>query len=117
MAKTENLHQPTFDVLSKGGLKCEAPGCNYFLVVPREEWLETWKPYFLREHTYQFDEGRARDIEVEWVISATCSVCPNGGNIEVIDSEAIECTECHTTWTMSGREGRLDESESEEAGA
>lgn len=105
IGREPNPHQPTFDVLAKDGLKCEAPGCNYYLHVPREEWLETWKPYFRREHTDQFDHDRARNITVEWVISATCSVCPDGGEVDTVDGESIECLHCGTTWSMDGSNG------------
>jgi hypothetical protein len=78
---SSNPHQPETDKLSNAGLKCAAPDCNYYLIVPKVEWLESWKPYFRSEHTYQFDEGRAPDITVEWDIVATCSVCEDGGSM------------------------------------
>ncbi len=112
---TTNPHQPDIDFLSRGGLKCTAPDCNFYLAVPREDWLESWKPHFRDVHTQQYDEGRARDIEIEWVISACCSVCEDGvGDVQVNDTDTVRCNDCGTTWYMSGTGGELDESRTAE---
>lgn len=44
-----------------------------------------------------------RDIEVEWDMITTCSVCPDDeGQMAVMDSETIACETCGSWWDMDG---------------
>ena len=44
-----------------------------------------------------------RDIEVEWELNATCSVCPEDeGQVVVVDAETIACETCGSWWDMDG---------------
>ncbi|MBG6085834.1 hypothetical protein [Zhihengliuella flava] len=45
------------------------------------------------------------DINVDWEPSAWCPICEDGGDMAVIDTEALECTDCGTTWSIDGRHG------------
>lgn len=115
MSDFENPHQPE---PSGGLLKCQAPDCGYLrtFYVPEyrdyEKWLASACEGFKRDHSYQFEPGRARDISVDWEISALCSVCEDGiGEVEVNDSESLRCKECNTTWDMEGGNGEREEQE------
>lgn len=60
------------------------------------------------KHIETHEPGRAPDIDVEYVLSASCSVCEDGiGSVEQVDSETIECQECHTTWSSDGSYGEV----------
>lgn len=49
----------------------------------------------------QHDPDRAPDIEVDFELVADCSICEDGGTIELIDAaESLECSDCKTTWSI-----------------
>lgn len=57
------------------------------------------------DHQEQHRPGRALDIEVDWEPSATCSVCPDGGDIHQDSSDTLECRQCGTVWDIDGSGG------------
>jgi hypothetical protein len=64
---------------------------------------------FRNLHGRQYEPGNAPDITVEWELVAQCSVCPDGGSIELVDSEGVRCTECRTTWAIDGSMGEREQ--------
>lgn len=75
----------------------------------------TWVPVdvehpeeLLADHLRQHGEGRALDIEVDWEVSARCSVCPDGGNVRLSD-DSLVCDGCDTTWDLEGKFGERNE--------
>lgn len=62
-----------------------------------------------RDHSAQYEPGRAPDIQVDWEPVALCPVCEDGvGDIAQVD-EGLGCKECDTTWDMVGRGGERAE--------
>lgn len=113
MSDFENPHQPKHE---GAFLNCQAPDCRYWVTfhVPNgrdfEEWLSTARKRFKRDHSEQFEPGRAPNISVDWEVSALCSVCEDGiGEIVTEDSETLRCKECGTTWSMEGDNGEREE--------
>jgi len=107
-----NPHQPSTDTRH---LHCTAEGCQFTQYVYPNPTIKDegtfWLELFRRYHSDQYEPGRAPDIEVDWVISASCSVCEDGiGGVEVNDSDSIRCKDCGTTWDMRGGAGERDES-------
>jgi hypothetical protein len=37
--------------------------------------------------------------------SALCSVCDDGGDINQVDGETLQCRDCGTTWAIDGTNG------------
>lgn len=118
-APAVNAHQPV-DVENR--LNCAAEGCGFSMHtygIPGkvfdedpEKLANYWRSLFLRSHTEQFEPGRAPDITVDWTISASCSVCPDGiGDVVTNDSESVICNDCNTTWHIDGTSGELAEQE------
>lgn len=110
-----NPHQPIPEV---GRLRCAADGCDYALHFPSTFRPELGYDGFHRLHSSQYDPGRAPDIAIDWVISASCSVCPDGiGEVEASDDgEGVWCQECGTTWSIHGTGGeRAEDPDVEEA--
>ncbi|QAY16180.1 hypothetical protein SEA_SONALI_68 [Arthrobacter phage Sonali] len=111
-----NPHQPSTGTRH---LHCTADGCHFTLQRPAASPNSTpgdfenfWLGKFIDYHSGQFEPGRAPDIAVDWEISACCSVCPDGiGDIEVIDSDTIQCKDCRTTWDMTGSNGDREETQ------
>lgn len=114
-APATNPHQPA---LTEDGhnLRCTAPDCGYALHVyhhpsgntPPEYWAGLFHSY----HSRQYDPGNAPDIAVDWEISASCSVCPDGiGDVKTNDSETVRCEECGTTWHIDGTGGERAEAD------
>lgn len=108
-ATVTNLHQPRIDGTA---VRCSAPGCyhvtfGYLLPTEKDdpERQESAKENFRRAHTATYEPGRAPDIEVDWRVVATCSVCHDGGDVDTSDSETVECSQCHTTWYIDGTGG------------
>jgi len=110
-AAATNPHQPT---VTEKAITCGAPECGYAMHrhgnpdgTSMDEFLLT---LFQRNHSGQYDVGRAPDIAVDWEISALCSVCPDGiGTVVTIDSETIACEECNTHWNLDGTAGERSE--------
>lgn len=61
-----------------------------------------------QKHADQYLPGRAPDIEVEYVVSATCSVCEDGGDVDTNDSDSVVCGDCGTTWSNDGKWGERE---------
>lgn len=62
------------------------------------------------EHLAQHNEpDRAPDIEIDWTPDASCSICDDGGNIEINDIETVVCRQCNTTWTLDGTDGEIND--------
>lgn len=113
MSDFENPHEP-----KRVGrlLECQAPDCGYWqtFYVPKsanyDDWLASACKMFKRDHSEQFEPGRAPNIAVDWEISALCSVCEDGiGDIVTEDSESLRCKECNTTWSMEGDSGERND--------
>ena len=69
----------------------------------------------INRHLETHEPGRAPDIDVEYVLSASCSVCEDGiGDVVQESSDSIECRECGTTWSDDGTYGELKEVEDDE---
>lgn len=57
------------------------------------------------DHLRQHEPGRAIDIEVQYVLSADCTVCDDGGDLHEDSTDVIECRDCGTTWYSDGTGG------------
>lgn len=109
-AETTNPHQPTFRHSPEGvtyGADCTAPDCGVAVFSGGFD-DERYAALFKRSHSDQYEPGRAPDITVDWVISADCSVCEDGGDIDTEDGESVICKDCGTTWGMTGENGERD---------
>jgi hypothetical protein len=108
-AITENTHQPVVDGTA---VRCADTGCCHavFGIIrateqDNPEAQERAKESFKQRHTVQYEAGNAPDIEVDWQIVATCSVCPDGGDVDTNDGETVICKGCNTTWYIDGTGG------------
>lgn len=103
-----NEHRPKFKHSPEGvtyAASCVAPECPYVMYAggKDDEW---YTRLFTRDHASQYEPGRAPNIEVEYVISALCSVCEDGvGDIVDNDGESVRCEVCRTTWYVDGTGG------------
>lgn len=118
MSKSEH-----FPVANGGALVCNAPSCEYTAyigeaAVARGAASETpLAEYFANlwhGHARQFEPGAAPDITVEWELVASCSVCPEGGDMRQGDDNTVECQVCGTYWDHDGTDGETDEDKLEE---
>lgn len=114
-ATSINLHQPVID---RTAVRCAAPDCGHVIYgllhpermeVPRDQ--EHARNLFTRMHTAEHAPGKAPSIEVDYIISAYCSVCPDGGDVDQIESDTLECSKCKTTWDERGNHGERAEQE------
>ena len=91
---------------------CRSCGCEVF-TARSGEYLSSGDKLiesldgFYADHQDQHRPGRAPDIEVDWEPSATCSVCPDGGDIHQDSSDVLEGRGCGTTWYLDGTGGEL----------
>lgn len=115
---TENLHQPVID---GSAVRCGKDDCYHAIfglihptIKDDPEEQERGKRMFRTMHTAENEPGRAPSIEVEYRIVASCSVCPDGGDVDMSDSETLECSQCHTTWDEKGQHGERAEPEDDE---
>lgn len=106
-----NAHQPVL-VRNPDGVahtaECAAADCPHLVLAG----LRTDKEYerMFKEHTDQYEPGRAPDITVDWEVSALCSVCEDGiGDIEVDSDGDLACKECGTYWSITGDGGTRSE--------
>ena len=86
-------------------IKASCTQCDYWIL----SWLPNDLPsdFITRDHAVQHEPGRALDIDVDWVVSANCSVCDDGiGSVEVDADRHLECTDCGTCWSIKGKDGR-----------
>ncbi len=58
----------------------------------------------IRDHLETHEPGRAPDIEVDYILTADCSVCEDGGDVKD-EGEALVCGDCGTTWYRDGTYG------------
>lgn len=58
----------------------------------------------IRDHLETHEPGRAPNIEVDYILSADCSVCEDGGDVKD-EGEALVCGDCGTTWYRDGTYG------------
>lgn len=114
---TENLHQPHVVGVA---VRCAATGCRvvtYGLIRSElrddAEEQERAKRMFRASHTDEHEPGKAPSIEVEYRIVADCSVCPDGGDVDSVDHETLQCSKCLTTWDERGNHGERAEPEDE----
>jgi hypothetical protein len=112
-APATNPHQPA---TQDTRIACAAPDCGYAMhrhPNPDGSSMDAFLlDLFHRNHSRQYDPGRAPDIAVDWEISACCSVCPDGiGDVRMEDSESVRCKECGTTWDIRGTSGERAEAE------
>lgn len=111
-----NPHRAVFDDKQKM-VTCAAPACRYCFIYPgpraegklTREIAQRWTRIFHANHGMQYEPGRAPDIAVDWEISASCSICDDGGEIEMNDGETIQCQTCKTIWTINGENGERDD--------
>lgn len=83
--------------------------CTYIIFTAVPARLVETAGELIDYHLEQHEPGRALDIEIEWILSASCSVCDDGGDIEQDSTETVICNDCNTTWTIDGTDGELDE--------
>lgn len=51
-------------------------------------------------------EAGVPDIEVSYEVVALCPVCPDGiGDIDMVDADTLNCSECDTSWDAHGNNG------------
>lgn len=62
---------------------------------------------WMQDHIDQHAPGRAVNLEVQWTLSADCTVCEDGGDIIDEDDETLRCQRCNTTWAFDGTFGEL----------
>lgn len=114
---TENLHQPQMDGTA---VRCAVPDCGtvvFGLLHPErvevEREQENAREAFKRMHTSEYEPGRAPSISVEWALVASCSVCPDMGDV-VMDDDVLVCQTCKTTWFRDGSFGERPEPEDDD---
>ena len=84
-------------------------------VVTRKVSAEEYATNSIMRHLKTHEPGRAPDIVVEYVLSASCSVCADGvGDVVQESSEVLECRDCGTTWSEDGTYGELKEVEDDD---
>ena len=59
----------------------------------------------IRDHLETHAPWRAPDIEIDWVLQASCSICEDGGNVKQECSSVILCSTCGTRWGIDGTYG------------
>lgn len=60
-------------------------------------------------HLETHEPGRAPDIDIEYRLDASCSVCEDEiGDVEQ-DGDGLICRDCGTTWSEDGTYGELKE--------
>lgn len=110
-------------IIGDGELSCAAKGCDWIVYVGSASTdaargslnSQLYFDRIAREHSSQFDEGAAPNIEIEYELSAGCSVCPDKiGDVVCESGETIMCRECGTTWDMEGTMGEVDVDQLEE---
>lgn len=102
-----NAHVPAMGIHPSGAVgsvSCAADGCHYLLTAGLGT-AERYAGMFKREHAVQYEPGRAPDIEVDYIISADCSICEDGGDVDMTDSDTLSCSKCSTTWNARGEHG------------
>lgn len=117
---SKNPHQP---VITDNSLQCKASDCCTQMFIgssaiergrakypdsPAAGWDHLWN-----SHKRQFEDDGAPDIAVEWELVASCSVCPDGGDMES-NGDGVQCQKCFTSWSMDGDYGTIDADELEE---
>lgn len=88
---------------------CLAEGCSHTIYTGLPGGVETERMPGLKGHQDQHRPERALDIEVDWILSAECSVCPDEiGKLEEDGDGGVICRECQTTWDRDGTFGHRD---------
>lgn len=87
--------------------KCRRCSSSIFTWLPDGMGVEA----ALRDHDDQHGPGRARDISVEWSVSAECSVCEDGGDVDLDSDGDLLCQGCGTYWSVDGTGGTLADQE------
>ena len=62
-------------------------------------------PLIPGERAVYRQHSRATDIDVEWELSARCSVCPNRVGDVQREGDGLVCQDCGTRWNIDGRNG------------
>lgn len=90
--------------------KCLAEGCGHtsYTGLPKSGISPDRVP-FLVDHQDQHRPDRALNIEVDWIVSACCSVCEDEIGDVVEDSDGLVCNECGTYWSRDGTGGYRDD--------
>lgn len=89
--------------------ECLAEGCSHQIYTGLQADVEAKQFRGNRDHQDQHRPDRALDIEVDWIVSACCSVCEDEiGKVED-DGESLVCRECGTTWDRDGSDGYRNE--------
>ena len=114
-----NIHTPR---VGDGVLECEAPGCGLAMYVGKhttdtaraQASPADYLGFVWNNHARQFEPGAAPDITVEWELVASCSVCPEGGDMRHGDDNTVVCDVCGSWWDHDGTGGEADEDKLEE---
>lgn len=104
-----NAHEPVFKHSPEGvtyGASCAAPDCVYVVYSGGAD-DERYRGHF-DAHRSQYEPGRAPDIEIEYELVATCSVCADGGDVKD-EGETVICGQCGTNWYRDGSYGERAE--------
>lgn len=104
-----NAHEPIFKHSPEGvtyAVSCAASDCHYLLSAGGSD-DERYRSLF-ESHRSQYDPGRAPDIEIEYELVATCSVCADGGDVKD-EGETVACAKCGTNWYRDGSYGERAE--------
>lgn len=104
MGACEIVLLPGEEAGTYNAVKCSDPG-HHFIVASGPMASEAYYASAFRRHAAQYEEGRAPDIAVDWEVSASCSVCGDGGDVRQEDSESVGCRDCGTSWYIDGTYG------------
>lgn len=102
---------------NRGIVTCAAEGCYYvsthydFPGRTPEENDASAEGIFRMHHSGQYEPGRAPNIAIEYQLVATCSVCPDGGDVVSDSSESVTCNGCGTIWDIDGTDGTRKEND------
>lgn len=89
--------------------ECLAEGCSHWIYTGLLKGVEAKQTPGIRDHQDQHRPDRAFDIEVDWEVSASCSVCEGEVGNVVQEDDGVMCRECGTYWSIDGTGGYRDE--------
>ena len=81
--------------------------CHYTVATSRPADVDGFVvgEQIIRDHLETHAPWRAPDIEIDWVLQASCSICEDGGNVKQECSSVIVCYTCGTRWGIDGTYG------------
>lgn len=88
-------------------IEAACPECHHTVVTsgPADVNGHIVGEQIIRDHLETHAPWRAPDIEVSWEPQASCSICEDGGNIELEGPDALACSTCGTIWEIDGTYG------------